>query len=162
MKAQLWSLDFVLSAVVFSLALITVLFIWNYTNTETAERIEFKRAEGLVLSISDVLIRTSGVPDDWNTTTVKVLGLASDENVLNRTKVERFLSLDYNGSKRILGVPLYDYYFRLADINGGTIFINQTEAVKGVYPADAEIVVPVQRYGLLDGEIVKMGFILWD
>lgn len=162
MKAQLWSLDFVLSAVAFSLVLITVFFIWNYTTAETSEKMEFKEMEGLALSVSDLLVRTRGVPADWNATTVKVLGLASEENVLNGTKAERFLDLDYADSKTIMGVPLYDYYFRLTGLDGETVYVNQTEAVKGTYPSDADIVIPINRHGLMDGEVISMQLILWS
>lgn len=161
MKAQLWSLDFILSIIIFSLILLSILFIWNYTNAEISERLEFKKMKTLALFISDILIRSTGIPENWEENNVKVIGLAENENILNKTKVLRFINMDYNTSKRVLGIQLYDYYFKLEDLNKSIIYINQTPVIKGIYPDNVSLIIPIYRYGLLDDAIVKMTFILW-
>ncbi|MCK4532020.1 MAG: hypothetical protein KAT94_04065, partial [Candidatus Aenigmarchaeota archaeon] len=90
MKGQVWSLDFITSVLVFLVVLIPLFFVWNYVNIQNQQQILFDEVEILTLSISDSLIRTEGLPEDWNTSDVSTIGLSSEENVLNVTKVSYF------------------------------------------------------------------------
>lgn len=150
-KGQVWSLDFVTSLVLFFLVLIPVFFIWNYINIQNMEQKTFDEIETLALIVSDSLIRTKGIPENWNSSNVNVIGLADEENVLNSTKVSNFLSMGnsaYSLTKNTL-IGKYDFFFSITDLNGtqyGTI---------GSKPAD-KTVVPVERYCLYDDRVVKI------
>ncbi len=150
-KGQIWSLDFVTSIVVFMVAFIPLFFIWTYVNTQSQQQILFDQVETLTLSISDSLIRTKGFPEGWNTSNVNLMGLASEENVLNSTKVSYFFAMgnsEYNRTKAIL-TGGYDFFFNLTDINGtehGTIGNKQQN----------RMMVPVERYCLYNERITKL------
>lgn len=144
-------MDFVASLVIFLLVLIPLLFVWNYINIQNMEQRTFDEIETLALKVSDSLIRTKGIPENWNSSNVNVIGLASEENVLNFAKVSEFIYMgnnEYTLTKNIL-IGKYDFFFSITDLNGtqyGTI---------GNKPADRTIV-PVERYCMYNERIVKI------
>lgn len=162
MKLQVWSLDFAISLVIFFSALVLIIFSWNYTSIQAVEQREFNNMQTLALEISDSLIRTTGIPADWDLINVKIIGLASNENILNSTKIEQLLNLDYDKIKQLLVIANYEFYFELDYLNNTIIEINGNETKKGLYPSNANIIVPTERYCLYDEEIVKLKFILWN
>ncbi|MBI4173643.1 MAG: LamG domain-containing protein [Candidatus Aenigmarchaeota archaeon] len=117
-KAQVWGMDFVLSAIIFLSAFAMVLFAWSYANGQAAGQIQLNELQRKALEASEMLARTAGSPPDWDTANVTLAGLASSEGVLNTTKVRRFLRLDYNGSKIALNLGNYEYYFALLGRDG--------------------------------------------
>lgn len=156
-KAQVWSLDFVASLVIFFMVFISVFFIWSYTNIQNMEQRTFDDMQVLALTISDSLVRTKGVPENWNSSNVNVIGLAEGENVLDPVKVSEFLSMgnnEYNLTKNIL-TGKYDFFFSITDLNG-TLY-----GKIGSKPTDRTIV-PVERYCLYNDRVVKVELALID
>lgn len=121
MKAQMWSMDFIISATMFFLAVILILFAWDYIASENYEQILFNEMQNTGLFVSDVLIRIKGFPLEWTNDNVQSIGLASEENILNETKIYQFINLDYNKIKRLLGLGNYEFYFELNDLDNVTI-----------------------------------------
>ena len=163
MRGQVWSADLVLSSVIFFVAMVMLIFTWNYTSEQINTQASVAEVEGVALFISDSLIRTPGLPDDWNTTNVQVIGLASKENIINKTKINRFISLDYETSKNLLGTGGHEFYFSLNHINN-TVVKNEygQNITAGTYPAsNASLVMPIERYVLYDRDTKKLSFMLW-
>ena len=153
MKGQVWSLDFVTSLVVFLVVLIPLFFIWSYVNMQNQQQILFYEVETLTLSISDMLIRTEGLPEGWDTSDVNQIGLSSEENVLNTTKVSYFLTMgnsEYNRTRAIL-TGSYDFFFNLTDLNG------TSHGIIGNKPQD-RMTIPIERYCLYNERIAKLEF----
>lgn len=159
----MWSLDFAVSVVIFAFVVSIVVFAWNYSTQNSMDQVNFNILQNDVMMISDSLIRVSGLPEDWNDTNVQVIGLADEENVLNSTKVLRFIGLDYGFTKSILGIGNYDFYFDIRYPNNTIMEISGTTLTKGIHPVgqDSRIVVPVERYVILNGNVGKMEFFLW-
>lgn len=159
MKAQVWSLDFALSLMIFMTSLFAVIFAWNYISVNAMENQEMKELQVMALALSDSLIRSKGIPVDWNESGVEVIGLAEDENVLNITKVGFFVNMSVTDNDRLKGlmdIGFYGFYFEVRDING-TVYANTTTPVSTTSP----IVVPIERYAMYDERIVKVRFIIW-
>ncbi|MBU0898615.1 MAG: hypothetical protein KKB03_04465 [Nanoarchaeota archaeon] len=164
MRGQIWSMDFIVSAIIFFIALATIMFSWNYIIQNTDEQTVINEMESSVLDITDVLVRSPGVPRDWTPSNVQSIGLASEENKLNETKVDYFMQLDYSETKLLLGIKNYHFYFELEDLNNQTVK-NQADQniTKGVYPDTASFIqIPVERYALYRDAIVKLKFIFWS
>jgi len=162
MKAQIWSFDYVVSAVIFVTAMIIILFFWSNATTQTLEQTQLSEMQEKTLTVSDVLIRNPGSPDNWTNLTVVVLGLAGEEKILDRDKLFNFTYTDYTKSKSILGIGKFEFYFQLLYSNDTQVAIDGVNITVGLLPVDAKIVTPVERYVLLDGEIVKVNFYLWS
>lgn len=154
-SGQVWSLDLITSIVIFLMVLIPLFFLWTHVNTQSQQQMLFDETENLALSVSDALIRTKGVPEHWDAPGVNMIGLASEENVLNATKVSYFLSMgssDYNRTRAIL-TGGYDFFFNLTDLNGTSY------GVIGSKP-EGMMIIPVERYCLYNERIVKLEFSL--
>ncbi|MBI4175675.1 MAG: hypothetical protein HY518_00585 [Candidatus Aenigmarchaeota archaeon] len=163
MKGQIWSIDFIMSMIVFFLAIALILFAWDYAIVQNESQVSFHGAESLALSVSDALVRTGGIPEGWDSSSVQVIGLASDENIMDPGKVDEFLDVDYNTSKRLLGIGRYEYYFEVMYANNSVLQDPPgRNLTKGLYPANATVVVPVERYVLYNTTISKLEFILWE
>lgn len=162
MKLQAWSTDFAVSLVIFLTAFSLIIFIWHQTFYHTHQNFQIIKMERLALSISDKLIRTPGFPRDWNDTTVEVLGLAEEENILNSTKIEIFLGMENETIRSLLGIQNYNFYFEILYLNNTLVEIDGKTLVKGVPPKNTECVIPVERYVILQNLPVKMRFTLWS
>lgn len=162
MRAQMWSMDFVISAVMFFVSVVLILFAWNYVTTENYEQMVFNDMQNTGLIVSDVLVRTEGSPPDWNTTALAI-GLASDDNVIDENKLRNFMDyMSYNESKRIMGIRNFEYYFTMKNLDNITIQMDGKNIEKGYPPSiDVNTIVPIQRYALFQEKIAKIEFTLW-
>jgi hypothetical protein len=164
MRAQVWSFDFMASVIVFFVIIAILFFSWEYITFQNEDLITFNEMENNALSITDTLIRTPGFPEHWNETNVQIMGLASEENVLNETKILMFVQMDYDYAKRILGIPAYEFYFRISYLNGTQARANNTDLVIGLDPTlflNSTMVVPIDRKILFDTRVASLEFILW-
>ena len=163
MKAQAWSLDFAASVVIFMTALILVMFALSYTLSQSTQQAEMNLMENAAMAASDSLVRQPGIPQAWNSTNVTTIGLASQENVLNETKLAEFVAMDYNEIKRLLGIANYEFYFEVRYPNGTLAGLpGGSQITKGAYPSGASIVIPVQRHALYMEKPANMVLILWN
>ncbi|MFH0956738.1 MAG: hypothetical protein V1813_02655 [Candidatus Aenigmatarchaeota archaeon] len=155
-RGQMWSFDLVLSLIIFFTAAIALLSAWNHMSAGMADTRAIKTAELRALTISDALIRTPGIPADWNEANVEVVGLSISEGILDQQKVSMFTSMDHDVARAMIGIAPYDFYFELSDING-TVYENTT------VPPDqsASIIIPVDRYAIYNGRIARARLIVW-
>ncbi|MBU0530420.1 MAG: hypothetical protein KKC05_02000 [Nanoarchaeota archaeon] len=160
MRGQIWSVDFVVSAIIFFTVLFLVILVWNYTSVQGSEVLALKNMQSAAMKTSDALIRTGGLPDDWNGTNVYVIGLADGDNILNQTKVLRFINTPYSKAKSLL-TGEYDFYFEMLHLNGTVINESGTNLTTGAVIIDPVVVVPVERYVLYRDEITRLRLIVW-
>jgi len=161
MKAQLWSLDFTGSILIFVISVVIMFFAFNLSVSQIAEQTELTNIEDAALEVTDALIRTGGLPADWNIGNVEVIGLAERENVINKSKIFNFISLNYNTSKTLLGIANYDYYFEIIHLNNSVIRIDGTNLTGGENYTSAKTLIPVERYILFETQPAKLKFILF-
>lgn len=158
-QAQVWSLDFAMSMLIFLTAFFSLIFAWNYMSTDVIQTQQMREMQLKGLTISDSLIRTPGIPFEWNGTTVQVLGLALDENVLNATKVKYFVDMsdtDYDRLRGLMDIGQYDFYLEVLDLNG-TVYGNTTTPID----AESPTIVPIERYAMYNDRIVKLKLVIW-
>ncbi len=155
-KAQLWSLDMALSFLIFFSAMMSVMFAWNYISADTVQSQELREMQLKSMTLSDSLIRTPGIPSDWNESTVQVIGIAYDDNTLDEEKVDEFVNMSYIKAKSLLDIWPYEFYFEVKDING-TVYKNSTLAID----SDSTTVIHAERYATYNGRIVKVKFAIW-
>ncbi|MFA5246494.1 MAG: hypothetical protein WC408_01225 [Candidatus Micrarchaeia archaeon] len=135
----------------FVVCLTFILSFWSMTITSRAEMVKRSRLEYSAIAASDVLIKSSGTPSNWedNITGLKMIGLASSPNVLSLNKLSNFSALDYSIQKTMIGIDL-EYYFYLEYANGTKIFSNGNSSLSG-----SQITV-IRRIALLGNETVSM------
>ncbi|MBU0953120.1 MAG: hypothetical protein KKA90_01710 [Nanoarchaeota archaeon] len=162
MRGQIWSLDAIASILIFVSAFLLLAFAWNNAQVQLMERQTQLHLESRVIGISDSLLRTPGLPLDWNAGNVQSIGIIKEENVINQTLLIRFLDLPETIAKATFGISDAAYFFQLFDINGSIRYVNDQLAVSGTAPhQNATLIVPVVRFVLLDGDPVKLFLTLW-
>ncbi len=164
LSGQAWSFDFMASVIIFFLILMVLFFVWEYTSFQNTDQMVFNDMESKALNTVDTIIRVKGFPEDWNESSVEVIGLASEENVLNESKILMFVNMDYGEVRRLLGVSGYNFFFQLLHLNDTQAYSNGTALVTGLDPtglSNTTAVVPVDRYILFDHRVAKLRFILW-
>jgi hypothetical protein len=149
-KGQINSIDFMIAVLIFAVLLVFLIGFWFLNMAEISTMMERDRLDSAAIAVSDMLVKTPGVPGNWeeDPSSAWAVGLAESQNVLIGEKVANFTALDYNASKEIMGID-GDYYFYIEDLEGNRLH----EA--GV-PELGEGVAPVLRFGILEGEIVKV------
>lgn len=161
MKGQIWSADFVASAVIFFTVLFLVIFVWNYSNVQSAESLELKQIQTTAIETSDSMIRTGGLPDNWDSSNVRVIGLADDENILNKAKVISFINVPYSQARALL-TGKYNFYFELTYVNGTIIKDSGNNLTAGLQPLNERFVVPIDRYVVYEDKPARMRLIVWS
>ena len=102
--------------------------------------------------ITGSLAEGRGVPENWyvlSSKDINQIGLSRKPMVISAERLQKFISMDYNETKRILGIPAYDFFFGLSGMNFGIEPLNAEEAIKIERPVEYE------------GNISVMEFTLW-
>lgn len=160
-KAQVWSLDLIMSILIFIVSVELIFFAFNQSSSQLLEQTELVSLEDVGLEVTDTLIRTEGFPHGWDVNTVQVIGLAEKENVLNTSKVQFFLALNYNTTKKLLGIANYDFLLTINHLNNSIIRIGGSGISYGSPSSANATVVPVERYVIYAGIPAKLRFVLY-
>lgn len=154
-KGQVNSLDLLISIAIFVFLLVFLVMFWFVTTMNIENKIKENRLESTAIYISDTLMKTQGYPTNWeeNLSTVHSLGLATySQNVLDSDKIANFTNLSYSTSKELLGVE-YEYYFYIEDLDENRLY----ESGNSTF---GEQIASITRFGILDGEEVKLWVIV--
>lgn len=100
-RAQAWYIDFIIAIVIFFVALTTYfIYLPNISNQELTDLNEVY----LDARIAVNSLMTSGLPTNWENSSIIKIGLVDDGYELNENKVARFRNIDYNRAKNLLGI----------------------------------------------------------
>jgi len=165
-KAQVFSLDFLIACSIFLLMFIVLYTYWTYSYIEIEESRRMNEMIDKAYTISQAWFR-EGTPKYWSPSDVIELGLENNHK-FNRTKMDSLnKSLDtgnigYNETKELIDAVFYEYFFRVYNTTNDTIY------TFGLYPSDAENVVRIERIGIYrdpileKDSIVTLEVLLWE
>lgn len=124
-KGQMLSPDFVLGLVIFSIVLIIGFTLWDVSYRRSVWFYDIELMQDKALYASSKLLNTPGVPQDWDTTNVVMVGLKDNESLaLDADKILNFRRLGYNNSRELLGIGSFDYYINVTDSSGKQLKID--------------------------------------
>ncbi len=107
--------------------------------------------EEKAFSISDMLIKSKGIPDNWEKgNEIKAIGLAQEPYALSKEKLQRFSLLKEEFLAEIFGTESF-----MIRIKGSNIDIQ-----KGIFPTEKNIAI-AERHATLDDEQVKVTVAIW-
>lgn len=152
-KGQTFSSDFLIACVIFVLAFSILYVYWAYATLQIDETQKINEMIDKGYLVSQLWFR-EGIPEYWNTSDVIDLGL-SNEHRFNQTKMNNLNDIGYEKNKYLMGIEIYDYYFRLLNSTNSTIY------TFGIYPSNAEDVIKIKRVGILNGSIVILEAMIW-
>ncbi len=117
-KGQIFTIDFMVSIVVFIIVLITIISTWYFIDLHIKEVESRRDMHSVSLSVSDALVRSGGYPLDWNSTNVQSIGLAKEEYVLDLQKIISLMGMDYDSARSIMRLGNYHLFMYITDLNG--------------------------------------------
>lgn len=150
-KGQMNSIDITLALLIFVFLLVFIITFWFVTTIEIENTIKKNKMEAAAVSISDLLIKTQGLPNNWeeNANNTQMLGLATySQNVLDENKLANFTNLTYENAKELLGVD-YEFYFYIEDLEKNRLYATGNSTFQ-------EQIVSITRFGILNEEKVIM------
>ncbi len=100
------------------------------------------------ISVADLLATSSGEPEFWNSTNVKVIGLY-DSGVFNLTKFDELKKMDYKDVKNILGIGGYEIYIEIQNETGNVIKVGDSTYSFGMPLNNVRNAFSVKRLGLI-------------
>jgi hypothetical protein len=149
---------------IFLLVLGISMLMFSYVGTQVRSDQEEDFMHIVAITTADLLIKTPGLPDDWNETNVKSLGLANGD-LLNQTKVVNFVNMSYSTAKAGMKISQYEILVTFNDINNTVLNLSGMNMTFGISPESEAQVVKIQRSALIsDGENRKatvMNLVLW-
>lgn len=153
-KAQIGVLDFFMAFFIFVTLIITSVLIWNQYNIKLNSNLEYNDMMIKAFQISDGLVKNPGSPTNWNTTNVKIIGLATEDRKLSSDKVNKFINISENEVEGIFKTYLYNFSFKLKTIDGDPI-LSYGDPPAGIMS------VSLKRYVLYEDQETIMEFTLW-
>ena len=122
-EGQIFSIDLVLSVIIFLILIIFLISVWNLYTTRLNERIATEEIQLLAFEMTDILVETEGVPSNWeeNPENVTILGLRNDFKSLDEEKLAAFLLLDYDTIKNKFNIERMEFEFKILEENGSII-----------------------------------------
>ena len=161
MKGQIWSFDFAVSMTIFISLLVVVLFFWNYSNSQVFEKTQQEDLQDAIITVSDILVRNKGSPENWTAATVQSIGLANDEKILDQNKILNFTQIPYDQAKWLMGIGKYEFYFEMNYANGSSVNLGGIDVTAGQVPTNSASVSTIERFVLFQGKITSVTLTLW-
>lgn len=112
-SGQIFSSDFLVGIMVVFFIL-TALQVYNSNIVRKINHQQELLFRESLVSKTDTLLMSPGSPENWNETTVEILGFSTGTpNHINETKVERFIGIDMDEAKELLGFRDRNIYLSL-------------------------------------------------
>lgn len=117
-KGQVFSADFLIGIIVL-LFILSALQVHQSNIIQKVEHQDKLLYRQSLVSRTDTLLMFEGIPNNWNSSNVEVLGFSTGEpNHINETKFKRFLDLTVKRSKELLGLRGRSLYISLENSTG--------------------------------------------
>lgn len=140
-----------LSFIIFTILLVSIVSFWFNGVHSSGTMLARNRMETELIGASEILVKSPGFPEDWetNSSNVTVLGLASEPNMLNAAKLSNFTNLSYSHLRELLGLS-HEFSFAVQDQTGNLLY------AVGNSSAGTSSSVTMTRFAVLDGQVVKV------
>ncbi len=126
-KGQVFSGDFVISIAVFLFVLVIILPLFGYVSERVHASDERQDLENRLLFVSEALVKSTGYPPNWNSTTVVTAGFA-DAGALNITKIRNFLDMQYADAQNSMALAGVNFNISFTDLHGFSMFTGASSA----------------------------------
>lgn len=153
-KAQVLTYDFFIALSIFLVVLIIAMSNWYYSMLQIEEILKRNQAINILFLASQAWFK-EGYPKYWGTEDVLELGMSND-NRINRTKMDMLAQLGYSRTASLLNLGTYNLQYTIYDSRNQTIFhfpSTTNLTAKNVYK--------IERVGILDEQPVVISTIIW-
>ncbi len=157
-KGYLFSIDAVVSLVLFIIMFVFIISLWNLYSIRLNENVAAEELQLAAFQITDILTKSGGVPNNWekNPANASLIGLRRSPGSLDNKKVTAFLSLDYNDTKKKFNIERFEYEFAILDRKGKVL------DTAGIAPSNTTAQsISITNFMVLDYEPRQIAFTLW-
>jgi hypothetical protein len=167
-RGQLFTGDLSIATLVFLIVLASLFFLWSSSTEDIENSTKLRDLKRMSSDVAEQLIRTTGVPEDWQPSTVRVMGLSDNSRTINGTKLLYFIGMmdsngsEYESNKYLLGLGQYDFFLNITDIDGDPVNYSNTALFAGLLPSGTSSELIIQRTAILNESIIRFNFIVWD
>ena len=95
---------------------ITIIVLFNVYSTRLQKDILREELQDKAFMLSEILL-SNGIPADWNSENVKVIGLVTHDGHVTEKRFDEFKEISYENAKKIFGLAGFDFYIRIIDSN---------------------------------------------
>lgn len=155
-KAQLSSADFALAISIAIIILLSVISAFIYYENKINEAISYNDLLTKNFQISDALVKMQGIPSNWESSNVYVIGLAFEDRKISRKKLDQFVNMDERDIKSIMKTN-YEFHFNIRYINGTSIKSAGTNLSESRTRS-----VTIERYVFYENKTAIIEFKLWE
>ncbi len=137
-KAQVNALDLLFAILIFLTIMSLYEFTWNAAvQTASPSEAEFSLR---AYHIANTLFESGGYPSSWTPDNVRVIGLCTERNVVDKNKLVNFIDLmntNYPKAKELLGLGASDIYMNVTDPQNNIIYLDGRAGSMGLPPTGA-------------------------
>jgi len=120
-KAQVFSLDVVISLIIFMFLVTICFYLWNRTYDKSSYFSEQNLMKERLFQITDLMIRTPGYPENWTEENVRLIGLSSKDHILQLSKLNQLLSMNITQIKDKLRIRDYNFLLNITTTNNSFV-----------------------------------------
>ncbi|MFH1055383.1 MAG: hypothetical protein V1744_04745 [Candidatus Altiarchaeota archaeon] len=161
-RGQTSGLDLVVAFMLVVFILVSVWEVWTSAITKLGLFQDKRTLDDRLLDVSELLVKTPGDPQNWhdmgevNPDTVRSIGFALKDNVLDPAKMQRASTLEYESLRAILGLSKEDVYITIKDLESG----NKTPLYAMGRPPEGGRST-LSRYAVLNGSMAEVSVSLY-
>jgi len=141
-RAQMFSLDYIMSVVIFTMILVILLPVWGTVNQQIQDAEARKEMQMVSISVVELFSRSTGNPSNWTNESIFSIGLANSAHVVNATKVLELRKIDYRTAKSLLGMNPYNFTLNFTNSRGYLITSGVARSPAAYYSASAHELMP--------------------
>ena len=153
-KAQLLSIDAIFALLIFATIVLGFELVFSHIVAISDARIEL-----IAYQANDLLLNRQGM-SNFSNGVVGIMG--PSVGTISTTRLKNFLAMDYNQSRKRLGIAPYRYYFNLTRVNGSLYFVDSIAAEKGEKPVNASNTAIMRTPVLINNELVISHLVVWE
>lgn len=158
-KAQVFISDILMSIIIF---VVVIGISMSLINRAWEKRTRFDGAryhEQRSFEVSDLMVRSSGYPENWNSSNVRIVGLAEPSHVIQNSSIQELDSTSNERLRKIWQLP-YDTNFYI-NISAGNYSWQKGQK----WGDNADLVIPSRRAIIYNStktfERGTLNFVLW-
>ncbi|MFH0817836.1 MAG: hypothetical protein V1909_04335 [Candidatus Micrarchaeota archaeon] len=153
-RGQLLTTDFILSLTIFLAILLSTMSLWASVDTQIKDSESRRDMQAITTTISESLVRSQGYPKNWTNETVKMIGLANEEHVLDINKILSLKHMNYDNVSSILRLANYNYYISITDGAG-------YDLTSGIVRSPVAVIVH-KKSGMEYAQMLYGSVVTWD
>ena len=146
LRGQLASYDVLVAILIFLMMFIVLRQIAINNITSTTNELTYNEMKGYSQQAFDSLLKTKGVPLNWTSANVELIGLSQKPYFIERDKLLELSLVDYNLAKQKLALNKYDFFLEI-DSSNDLIDFNY-----GVEPNTSSEVISLDRIVFYEGD----------